>query len=171
MKTSRYADKTSSETSVEHLIKELEVRVERGEVILTAGLAVGMFSSLLAPMLPPAILLPALSVSFAVTTILANINYHRMQDRLTSMIVMLDWEQRQKIQPLIGVFKECPVNNLVEGFNPLKNLKRTWKCLLGGLIMNPLWIPIFYTLAMHISEEKNLLAFSQAVTKLEEKSN
>ena len=89
----RYADKTSSETSVENLIKELEVGVERGEVILTGGLVVGMFSSLLAPMLPPSILLPALSVSFAVTTILANINYHRMQDRLSSMIVLLDWEK------------------------------------------------------------------------------
>ena len=167
MKTSRYADKSSPKTSFEVLVKELETRVQKGEGILTFGLAVGMFSSLLAPMLSPAILLPALSIAFAVTTILANTNYNQMQLCVNSMIMSLDWDQRQKIQPVMGVFRECPVNNLVDSFNPFKNLKRTWKCLLGGILMNPLWIPIFYTLAMHISEEKNLITLSKAVMKLD----
>ena len=171
MKTSRYADNSSPKTSFELLVIELENRVHRGEGILTFGLAVGMFSSLLAPMLPPVILLPALSIAFALTTILANTNYNQMQLRVNSMIMSLDWDQRQKIQPVMGVFRECPVNNLVDSFNPFKNLKRTWKCLLGGILMNPLWIPIFYTLAMHISEEKNLIILGQAVMKLNVEPN
>ena len=167
MKSKRYADNFPLEPDLEKLIRELDRKIERGEDILMFGLAMGMFSSLLAPALSPGVLLPALSISFAITTTLANKNYREIHVKLNALIQFLEWDQRQKLQPLLSVFRECPGNNIADEFNPLKNLKRTWKCLLGGVIMNPLWIPIFYTMGMHIREEKNLVVLNEALMKIE----
>jgi hypothetical protein len=59
------------------------------------------------------------------------------------------------------------MHSLAESFNPLKNLKRTWKSALGGLLINPLWMPIFYVMGMQIIEEKNLGALNRAIIGVE----
>lgn len=150
-----------------NLIKEIDQRIVKSEDILGFGLGVAMFSSLLAPMASPEVLLPGLALNFAVTTILANRNYNKIKVILKSSMILLDYEDRQRLLPLIKVFEDCPVNDLADGFNPLKNLKRTWKSVFGGIIMNPLWIPIFYAMGMQINEEKNIIQLNQALIKLE----
>jgi len=58
---------------------------------------------------------------------------------------------------------------LAESFNPIKNLKRTGKSALGGLLINPLWMPIFYVMGMQIHEEKNLGVLNRAIIDVEQK--
>jgi hypothetical protein len=47
------------------------------------------------------------------------------------------------------------------------NLSRTWKSVLGGILINPFWMPIFYMMGMQIGEEKNLGILNKAIVELE----
>jgi len=51
----------------------------------------------------------------------------------------------------------------------LKNIKRTVKSVLGGLLINPLWMPIFYVMGIQIVEEKNLGVLNRAIIGVEQK--
>ncbi len=157
----------SYQPDVNNILKSLDNDVAKSEDILMLGLATAMFSSLIAPVAPPFVLLPAVAFVFAVTTILANNNYRRMQKQFTTAMQQLDYQQVRVVEPLIKVFKESPVQDLGDGFNPLKNLMRTWKSVLGGIVMNPLWMPIFYVMGMHISEEKRVIGLNQVIRELE----
>ena len=157
----------SYKPDVNNILKSLDNDVAKSEDILMLGLATAMFSSLIAPVAPPMVLLPAVAVVFIVTTILANNNYRRMQKQFTTAMQQLDYQQVRVVEPLIKVFKESPVQDLGDGFNPLKNLMRTWKSVLGGIVMNPLWMPIFYVMGMHISEEKRVIVLNQVIRELE----
>ena len=157
----------SYQPDVNNILKSLDNDVAKSEDILMLGLATAMFSSLIAPIAPPFVLLPAVAFVFAVTTILANNNYRKMQKQFTTAMHQLDYQQVRVVEPLIKVFKESPVQDLGDGFNPLKNLMRTWKSVLGGIVMNPLWMPIFYVMGMHISEEKRVIVLNQVIRELE----
>jgi hypothetical protein len=155
--------------AVSVIIKGIDRDVERGEDALMLGLGVVMLSSTFAPVAPPSILLPLVALTFAVSAGYARINYHNMERKLLESMAQLDGYDKIILHPIAAVFVDYPMHSLVESFNPLKNLKRTWKSALGGLLINPLWMPIFYVMGMQIIEEKNLGVLNRAIIGVEHK--
>ncbi len=151
------------------ILKGIDRDVERGEDALTLGLGVVMLSSTFAPLAPPSILLPLVALTFAVSAGYARINYHNMERKLLKSIAQLDGHEQLLLQPIAAVFAKYPMDPLSKSFNPLKNLKRTWKSALGGILINPLWMPIFYVMGMQIIEEKNLCFLNRAIIAVEQK--
>ena len=149
------------------ILKGIDRDVERGEDALMLGLGIVMLSSTFAPIAPPSILLPLVALTFAFSASFARINYHNMQRKLLASIAQLDCHDQLILHPIAAVFSESPTHSLAVSFNPLKNLKRTWKSALGGLLINPLWMPIFYVMGMQISEEKNLGVLNRAIIGVE----
>ena len=164
-----YSDNPYRETVVNDIVKGIDRDLERREAILTLGFAFGMFSSLLAPIAPPYVLLPLMALAFALSAGFARVNYHNMQKRLSASVIQLNYQQKAVLSPITRVFADFPMEPLEESFNPLKNLKRIWKSVLGGIIMNPFWIPIFYMLGMQIGEEKNVYRLNKAIIDVEQK--
>jgi hypothetical protein len=157
------------ENAVFAILKGIDRDVERGEDMLMLGLGLVMLSSSFAPLAPPSVLLPLVALTFAVSAGLARMNYHNMQRKLLASLEQLDGHEQAILRPIAAVFSECPMHSLAESFNPLKNLKRTGKSALGGLLINPLWMPIFYMMGMQINEEKNLGVLNRAINCVEQK--
>lgn len=155
--------------SVATIVKGIDRDVERGEDVLMLGLGIVMLSSTFAPVAPPGILLPLVALTFAFSAGFARINYHNMERKLMESMAQLEGHEKIILHPIAAVFAEYPMHSLAESFNPLKNLKRTWKSALGGLLINPLWMPIFYVMGMQIIEEKNLGILNQAIIGVEQK--
>jgi hypothetical protein len=158
-----------SEINAAAIVKGIDHDVEWGEDILMLGLGIVMLSSTFAPVAPPIVLLPLVAITFAITSSLARINYHRMERRLSDSMVYLDSAEQAKLRPICQVFVEKPMGSLAESYNPLKNLKRLGKSAIGGILINPLWVPIFYTMGIQIVEENNLSFLNQAVIQVERK--
>ncbi|HEY8095311.1 MAG TPA: hypothetical protein VIE65_04350 [Methylobacter sp.] len=154
---------------VSAVIKGIDRDVERGEDVLMLGLGIVMLSSTFAPVVPPSILLPLVALTFAFSAGYARINYHNMERKLLQSLTQLEGHEKIILHPIAAVFAEYPMHSLSESFNPLKNLKRTWKSALGGLLINPLWMPIFYVMGMQIVEEKNLGILNRAIIGVEQK--
>jgi hypothetical protein len=150
------------------IIDGIDRDVERGEDALMLGLCVVMLSSTFAPVLPPNILLPLVALTFAISAGFARKNYHNMERKLLESMSLLDGQDKNILRPIAAVFTEYPMYSLTESFNPLKNLKRTWKSALGGILINPLWMPIFYVMGMQIQEEKNLGMLNRAIIGVEQ---
>ena len=142
--------------AVAALLQGIDRDVEKAEDALMLGLGLVMLSSIFAPVAPPIILLPMVALIFTVSSCFARINYHKMEKKLFDSMQYLDRQQKAIIDPIVTVFIDYPVVPLVDSFNPLMNLSRIWKSVFGGIIMNPLWIPIFYVMGMQITEEKNI---------------
>jgi hypothetical protein len=155
--------------AVPAILKGIDRDVERGEDILMLGLGVVMLSSTFAPVAPPSILLPLVALTFAISVGFARKNYHNMERKLLQSIAQLEGYDKVILHPVTAVFVDHPAYSLAESFNPLKNLKRTGKSALGGLLINPLWMPIFYVMGMQIIEEKNLGMLNRAIIGVEQK--
>ncbi|MFI3154903.1 MAG: hypothetical protein QX199_01965 [Methylococcaceae bacterium] len=155
--------------AVSAILKGIDRDVERGEDALMLGLGVVMLSSTFAPVAPPTVLLPLVALTFAVSAGFARKNYHNMQRKLLESMAQLEGHDKIILHPIAAVFADYPMHSLAESFNPLKNLKRTWKSALGGLLINPLWMPIFYVMGMQITEEKNLGILNRAIIGVERK--
>ncbi|TAN71775.1 MAG: hypothetical protein EPN17_00455 [Methylobacter sp.] len=155
--------------AVSAIIKGIDRDVERGEDALMLGFCVVMLSSTFAPVAPPNILLPLVALTFAISAGFARKNYHNMERKLLESMAQLDGHDKNILHPIAAVFTDYPMHSLAESFNPLKNLKRTWKSALGGLLINPLWMPIFYVMGMQIIEEKNLGILNKAIIGVEQK--
>jgi len=155
--------------AVSSIIQGIDRDVERGEDALMLGLCIVMLSSTFAPVAPPSILLPLVALTFAVSSGFARINYHNMERKLMESMAQLEGHDKVILHPIAAVFTDCPMHSLAESFNPLKNLKRTWKSALGGILINPLWMPIFYVMGMQIIEEKNLGTLNRAIIGVEQK--
>ncbi len=155
--------------SVVAILKGIDRDVERGEDALMLGLGIVMLSSTFAPVAPPIVLLPLVALTFAVSASYARKNYHNMQRKLLESMAQLEGQEKIILHPIAAVFTEYPMDSLVESFNPIKNLKRTGKSALGGLLINPLWMPIFYVMGMQIIEEKNLGILNRAIIGVERK--
>ncbi|MDD5580198.1 MAG: hypothetical protein PHY16_13070 [Methylobacter sp.] len=155
--------------AVSAIVKGIDRDVEKGEDTLMLGLGLVMLSSTFAPVAPPIILLPLVALTFAITAGLARKNYHNMQRKLAESMAQLDGHDKALLRPIAAVFAEYPMDSLTESFNPFKNknLKRTLKSALGGLLINPLWMPIFYVMGMQINEEKNLGILNRAIIGVE----
>jgi hypothetical protein len=155
--------------AVSVILKGIDRDVEKGEDVLMLGLGLTMLSSTFAPVAPPIILLPLVALTLAVSAGLARKNYHHMQQKLAESMAQLDGHDKALLRPIAAVFAEYPMDSLTESFNPFKNLKRTVKSALGGLLINPLWMPIFYVMGMQINEEKNLGLLNRAIIGVEQK--
>ncbi len=151
------------------VLKGIDRDVERGEDALMLGFGLVMLSSSFAPVLPPNILLPLVALTFAISAGYARINYHNMERKLMESIARLEGHEKVMLRPIAAVFVEHPMHSLAESFNPLKNLSRTGKSALGGLLINPLWMPIFYVMGMQIAEERNLGILNRAIIGVEQK--
>ncbi|MDO9106139.1 MAG: hypothetical protein Q7U57_14390 [Methylovulum sp.] len=143
--------------------------VERGEDTLMFGFCLVMLSSTFAPVAPPTVLLPLVALTFAISAGLARKNYHRMERKLSASLAQLENHEQAMFRPLASVFAEHPMPPLVDSFNLLKNSKRTINSILGGILINPLWMPILYVMGMQICEEKNLGLLNRAVMDIERK--
>ena len=155
------------ENAVADILKGIDRDVERGEDALMLGLGVVMLSSTFAPIAPPTVILPLVALTFAISASFARINYHEMERKLLVSMAQLDMRDKSLLQPIAVVFVNNPVHSLADSFNPLKNLKRTWKSVMGGILINPFWMPIFYMMGMQISEEKNLGLLNTAIMGVE----
>ena len=158
------------DNAVAAIVQGMDRDVERGEDALMLGLGLVMLSSTLAPVLPPTVLLPLVALIFAMSASYARKNYHRMERKLLSSMAYLDDYQVARLRVIAAVFAKYPMPGLAESFNPCKNLKRTGKSVLGGLLINPLWMPIFYVMGMQIVEEANLGVLLRAIIEVEQKT-
>jgi len=155
------------DNAVSEILKGIDRDVERGEDALMLGLGAVMLSSTFAPVAPPTVLLPLVALTFAISASFARKNYHKMERKLLESMVHLDGYEKALLHPIAAVFADYPMDSLAESFNPLKNLKRTWKSVLGGILINPFWMPIFYVMGMQMSEEKNLGVLNKAIIGVE----
>jgi hypothetical protein len=167
-KAKHYLDETF-DNPVVAIIQGIDRDVERGEDILMLGLAIVMLSSTFAPVAPPSILLPLVALTFAVTSSLARYNYHNMERKLHLSLTQIEASDKTSLIPIVKVFAEQPMPPLAHSYNIFKNLKRTLKSILGGLLINPLWMPIFYTMGIQVIEEKNLIVLNKAIIGVEQK--
>ncbi|KJV05810.1 hypothetical protein [Methylocucumis oryzae] len=149
------------------LVKAVDRDVERGEDILMLGFATVMLSSTLAPIAPPSVLLPGVALVFTLSSVCAHFNSRTIEKKLCASLPLLSAKDRLKLSPIIKVFKEHPMPVLADAFNFFKNPKRTLYSVLGGLLINPFWMPILYMMFMHISEEQNLIKLNHAVCAVE----
>ena len=158
---------TPFDNPVVAILEGIDRDVERGEDALMLGLGLVMLSSTFAPIAPPTVILPIVAVIFACSAGYARINYHRMEHKLTASIAALDYHDMAKLKAIANVFKQYPMPSLIDSLNPAKNLVRTWKSALGGILINPFWMPIFYMMGMQIKEEANLGFLNQAIIEVE----
>lgn len=159
----------ADDNAVAVIVEGIDRDVERGEDVLMLGLATVMLSSTFAPIAPPFVLLPLVALTLAFSASYARINYHNMQRKLRKSMDQLESYDKIMLKPIAAVFIENPMVSLTESFNPLKNRRRTWKSALGGLLINPFWMPIFYFMGMQIQEEKNLGVLNRAIISVEQK--
>ena len=157
----------SCEDFVSDIIKGIDRDVEKGEDALMLGLGIVMLSSTFAPVAPPSVLLPMVAVTFAFSAGYSRINYQKMERKLEGSLEQLDRQQKIFLSPIAAVFTNHPTESLADSLNPLLNLKRTWKSVMGGILINPFWMPIFYMMGLQIGEEKNLGVLNKAIISVE----
>lgn len=145
--------------------------VERGEDILMLGYSLVLLAPIFAPIAPPRVLLPLMALAFVVSVCVARLNFLGIRDKLAAAMAALDSRHDlSPLRPLTQIFAEHPKTTLSEGFNPLKNWQRTAKSILGAMMINPLWMPIFYALGLQFAEEKQLSLLNRAVIEVEDKT-
>ncbi|MGR8940850.1 MAG: hypothetical protein ACU83V_01540 [Gammaproteobacteria bacterium] len=149
------------------IVQGIDRDVEHGEDVLMLGLGMVMLSSSFAPVAPPTVLLPLVALTFTITVCFARRNYQRMERKLFASLTHLNSHEIALLRPIASVFNDFPAASLAESFNPTKNLKRTLKSALGGVLINPLWMPIFYMMGIQINEEKNLNSLNRAIIGIE----
>lgn len=154
--------------SIEAIVKAIDRDVERGEDLVMLGYSLLLMAPLFAPVTPPRILLPAMAITIIVCVWRARKHFLSIQSKLHTTHQQLQ-QYRFTLAPISNVLHEYPKNPLSHGFNPLNHLNRTLKSLLGGLLVNPLWIPTFYTLGLQFEEDKQLRELNQAVMQVEKR--
>ena len=167
MKQKNHYLNESSDNPVSAIVKGIDRDVERGEDILMFGLGIVLLSSTFAPVAPPTVLLPLVALTFAISSGLARRNYLNMERRLHESLAQLERCDKAVLHPITAVFVENPMPPLIDSFNLLKNMKRTINSVCGGILINPLWMPIFYVMGIQIKEEKNLIILNKAVVGVE----
>ena len=150
------------------IVQAVDHDVERGEDMLMLGYSAVLMAPFFAPITPPRILLPLMALAFILSVCFTRRNFHHIQKELATAISLLESQHLSLLQPIIDIFKEHPQQTLTEGFNPLKNPMRTLKSFAGGILINPLWMPIFYTLGMQFVEDKQLYLLNKAVIDVED---
>ena len=152
------------------IVTGVDKDVERGEDILMLGYSLVLMAPIFAPIAPPRVLLPLMALAFLVSVCVARLNFLGIRDKWTIAISGLDGHELSLLRPISDVFAEHPKTTLTEGFNPLKNRMRTAKSILGAMMVNPFWMPIFYMLGLQFAEDKQLSLLNRAVIAVEEKT-
>ncbi len=153
------------------IVAGVDKDVERGEDILMLGYSLVLMAPIFAPIAPPRVLLPLMALAFVFSVCLARLNFLGIRDKLAAAIASLNGRQDlATLKPIRDIFAEHPKTTLTEGFNPLKNLMRTAKSILGAMMINPFWMPIFYVLGLQFAEEKQLSLLNRAVIDAEQKT-
>ncbi len=152
------------------IVAGVDKDVERGEDILMLGYSFVLMAPLFAPIAPPKVLLPLMALVFVVSVCIARQNFLGIRDKLVVAVADLPGDDLSLLRPINEIFAEYPKATLTEGFNPLKNLKRTAKSILGAAMINPLWMPIFYALGLQFAEDKQLTLLNRAVIAVEQKT-
>jgi len=158
-----------AEHPVVAIVAGVDKDVERGEDILMLGYSMVLMAPIFAPIAPPKVLLPLMALAFVVSVCVARMNFLSIRDRLFIAVKGLTEHDLLILKPINEIFAEHPKATLTEGFNPLKNLMRTAKSILGAMMVNPLWMPIFYALGLQFAEDKQLSLLNRAVITVEEK--
>jgi len=166
--TKAYFDSTSH--PVIAIVAGVDKDVERGEDILMLGYGLVLMAPIFAPIAPPKVLLPLMALVFVISVCLARLNFLSIRDKLNHAVAGLDAHELLLLKPINDIFAEYPTSTLTEGLNPLKNLMRTAKSILGAMMINPLWMPIFYALGLQFAEDKQLSLLNRAVIAVEEKT-
>jgi hypothetical protein len=169
MKSEQHYLMGKSDCTAATVVKGIDRDVEWGEDILMLGLGMVMLSSTFAPVAPPTVILPLVALTFAITSSLARINYHNMERKLRASMEQLTTYEQTQLNPICKVFVEQPMCALAESYNPLKNWRRFAKSAIGGVLINPFWLPIFYTMGIQIVEENNLVTLNRAVIRVEQR--
>lgn len=154
---------------VEAIVRNLDRDVERGEDTIMLGYGLVLLAPAFAPLLPPSILLPLMAITFAVSASAARWHFYKMARKLAHSLARLETAEQATLKPIAQVFEDHPQQTLAVAFNPLKNLKRTWKSILGGLMINPFWGPIFYMLGVQFVEDKHFFVLNKAVISVEQR--
>ena len=152
------------------IVAGVDKDVERGEDILMLGYSLVLMAPIFAPIAPPKVLLPLMALVFVISVCAARLNFLGIRDKLTAAVSDLEGHELSLLKPINDIFAEHPKATLTEGFNPLKNLMRTAKSILGAMMINPLWMPIFYALGLQFVEDKQLSLLNRAVIAVEEKT-
>lgn len=152
------------------IVKGVDRDIEHAEDILMLGYALVLMAPLFAPITPPHILLPLMAIAFAISVCVARLNFHAIHQKLSMTLTTLEGNDLSILRPITDIFTEHPKHSLADGFNPLKNLARTVKSTLGGLLINPFWMPIFYMLGLQFAEEKQLQLLNKAVIAVEQQT-
>lgn len=166
MQTSSYE---LAEQSVVTLVEAVDHDVEHGEDILMLGYSAVLIAPIFAPIAPPHILLPLMALCFVVSVYFARRNFQGIQQKLNATIATFETRELWVLHPIMDIFKEHPKHSLSEGFNPIKNPMRTLNSFVGGLFMNPYWMPIFYMIGMQFVEDKQFYLLNKAVMSAEHK--
>lgn len=152
------------------IVAGVDQDVERGEDILMLGYSLVLMAPIFAPIAPPKVLLPLMALAFVVSVCAARLNFLGIRNKLGAAIASLAGHDLSLLRPINEIFAEYPKATLTEGFNPLKNLMRTAKSILGAMMINPLWMPIFYALGLQFAEDKQLSLLNRAVIEVEQKT-
>lgn len=151
------------------IVKGVDRDVELGEDLLMLGYSLVLMAPIFAPITPPHILLPLMAICFIASVCSARFNFYAIQNRLISATARIEARHLAVLKPICDILQNHPEYSLSEGFNPLKNWLRTLKSTLGGLLINPFWVPIFYMLGLQFAEEKHLILLNKAVISIEQK--
>jgi hypothetical protein len=158
---------TAHQAPVVAIIKGMDRDVEHGEDIVMLGFGLVMMAPLFAPVAPPSVVLPAMALTFLVCSIWARLHFYSMHRRLAASLAQLTEREHWMLKGLSAVFESLPEQTMQQTFNPLHNWKRSLRSTLGGLLINPYWMPIFYGMAVHVIEDKQLFVLNKAVMNLE----
>jgi hypothetical protein len=151
------------------IINGVDHDIHRIEGILMLGYVLVLLSPLFAPITPPHILLPLMALCFFCSVCCARFNFYNIHRKVYFSTSSLEQRHIAYLQPVIDIFNAPPAKGLNEGFNPLKNIRRTLKSVLGAWLINPFWLPIFYLLGMQIAEEKQLILLKQTVVMIKQR--
>jgi len=159
----------TTQTSIAAIVSAIDKDVEHGEDILMLGYSLVLMAPIFAPIAPPQVLLPLMALVFVISVCRARANFLAIRDKLLKAIDTDKCRDWSRLNPIVQVFSEHPKQTLSQGFNPLKNRMRTARSVLGALMINPLWMPIFYTLGLQFSEEQQLSQLNKAVIAVEQR--
>lgn len=156
-----------AEQPAQSIVIGVDQDVEHGENLLMLGYSLVMMAPLFAPVMPPKVLLPLMALAFVWSVCAARFNFQNIHRKLQAAYSRCHRRDVALLLPIIKVFEVYPKYSLTVGFNPLKNPLRSLKSLLGGLLVNPLWMPIFYVLGLQFAEDKQLHQLNKAVVIVE----
>ena len=152
------------------IVSVVDRDVERGEDILMLGYSLVLMAPIFAPIAPPKVLLPLMALAFVLSVCIARINFLGIRQKFFADTASLEGHDLSLLRPINDIFTEHPKITLTDGFNPLKNLMRTAKSILGAMMINPFWMPIFYMLGLQFAEDKQLNLLNKAVIAVEQKT-